>query len=135
MRQGRRFIAAALLATAAFAGIAGFCERALPRQGIQRAVIRVAEMAGHEFNDVRGYTVLRMYGFTGSGPGLKWFYLAWAYLPAVIPYLIAFAFAMPFYHFLVRPSQMADGYTRCGGCGHILKGLSEPRCPECGLKI
>ncbi|UCG32130.1 MAG: hypothetical protein JSU68_10735 [Phycisphaerales bacterium] len=25
-----------------------------------------------------------------------------------------------------------DEHTRCGTCGHILKGLTEPRCPECG---
>lgn len=28
-----------------------------------------------------------------------------------------------------------DGYTRCGSCGHILKGLTEPRCSECGTRI
>lgn len=25
-----------------------------------------------------------------------------------------------------------EGHTRCGRCGHILRGLTEPRCPECG---
>jgi len=29
----------------------------------------------------------------------------------------------------------ADGLTRCGRCGYILKGLSTPRCPECGKRI
>jgi hypothetical protein len=28
-----------------------------------------------------------------------------------------------------------DGLTRCGGCGYILSGLKEPRCPECGRAI
>ena len=28
-----------------------------------------------------------------------------------------------------------DGYLRCLGCGHILQGLSEPRCTECGRAI
>ncbi len=28
-----------------------------------------------------------------------------------------------------------DGQTRCRKCGHILRGLSEPRCPECGTEI
>ena len=135
MRRGRRFLASALLATAAFAVVAGFCERALLKHDIQEVVIRVAEMAGHKFNDIRGYPVLRMYGFTGNGPGLKWFHLAWTYLPIIIPYLIAFALAMPLYHFLARPPHVEDGFTRCGDCGHILKGLSEPRCPECGLRI
>ncbi len=28
-----------------------------------------------------------------------------------------------------------DGETRCRKCNHILRGLSEPRCPECGEPI
>jgi hypothetical protein len=28
-----------------------------------------------------------------------------------------------------------DHYLRCPACGHILAGLSEPRCPECGRPI
>ncbi len=28
-----------------------------------------------------------------------------------------------------------DEYTRCGTCGYVLKGLTEPRCPECGKPI
>ena len=31
--------------------------------------------------------------------------------------------------------QQEDAETRCRKCGHILRGLSEPRCPECGEKI
>jgi hypothetical protein len=30
-------------------------------------------------------------------------------------------------------SAVADGETHCRRCNHILRGLSEPRCPECGL--
>ncbi len=25
--------------------------------------------------------------------------------------------------------------TRCRKCGYILKGITEPRCPECGTRI
>lgn len=28
-----------------------------------------------------------------------------------------------------------DRETRCRQCGHVLRGLSEPRCPECGERI
>jgi hypothetical protein len=28
-----------------------------------------------------------------------------------------------------------DGETRCRRCGYILRGISEPRCPECGERI
>ena len=27
------------------------------------------------------------------------------------------------------------GQTRCRKCGYILRGLTEPRCPECGEHI
>lgn len=35
--------------------------------------------------------------------------------------------------FLVRPSR--DDETRCRKCGYILRGITEPRCPECGERI
>jgi hypothetical protein len=28
-----------------------------------------------------------------------------------------------------------EGHSRCRKCRHILKGLSQPRCPECGEPI
>ena len=28
-----------------------------------------------------------------------------------------------------------DTETRCRKCGYILRGISEPRCPECGERI
>src|SRR5262245_33394431 len=28
-----------------------------------------------------------------------------------------------------------DGETRCRKCDYILRGISEPRCPECGERI
>ena len=31
--------------------------------------------------------------------------------------------------------RLLDNETRCRRCGYILKGISEPRCPECGEKI
>lgn len=31
--------------------------------------------------------------------------------------------------------QRGDHETRCRKCRHILRGLSEPRCPECGQAI
>lgn len=36
---------------------------------------------------------------------------------------------------LLRGWRSPDGSTRCGQCGYILKGLTEPRCPECGQQI
>ena len=36
---------------------------------------------------------------------------------------------------MLTPREKKDGHTRCGKCGYILKGLSEPRCSECGEQI
>ena len=38
------------------------------------------------------------------------------------------------YHWLSAPRWDSD-HTRCGPCGYILNGLTEPRCPECGSVI
>jgi len=35
----------------------------------------------------------------------------------------------------VVTSLRTDQYTRCRKCRHILRGLTEPRCPECGEAI
>ena len=36
---------------------------------------------------------------------------------------------------MLTPKEPKDGHTRCGKCGYILKGLTEPRCSECGERI
>ncbi len=36
---------------------------------------------------------------------------------------------------VLTPRETKDGHTRCGKCGYILKGLTEPRCSECGERI
>ena len=36
---------------------------------------------------------------------------------------------------VLTPKVLLDGHTRCGKCGYILKGLTEPRCSECGERI
>lgn len=36
---------------------------------------------------------------------------------------------------LIVLENRRDNETRCRKCGHILRGLSEPRCPECGEPI
>jgi hypothetical protein len=36
---------------------------------------------------------------------------------------------------LVGPKTPGDGHTRCRKCSYILRGITEPRCPECGERI
>jgi hypothetical protein len=38
-------------------------------------------------------------------------------------------------YFLGAESFPQDRHTYCGHCGYILKGITEPRCPECGERI
>jgi hypothetical protein len=33
------------------------------------------------------------------------------------------------------PKRGSENETRCRQCGYILRGISEPRCPECGERI
>jgi len=35
----------------------------------------------------------------------------------------------------VWAAGVGDGETRCRKCRYILKGITEPRCPECGERI
>ena len=37
--------------------------------------------------------------------------------------------------FLRRSVRVADGELHCPACGYTLRGLSQPRCPECGRAI
>lgn len=45
-------------------------------------------------------------------------------------YSPAFVLGLLAWRIQLRPR--ADGYLHCTKCDHILKGLSAPRCPECG---
>ena len=36
---------------------------------------------------------------------------------------------------LPTPTSAEDPETRCRHCGYILRGITEPRCPECGERI
>lgn len=39
------------------------------------------------------------------------------------------------FHMRALAGRNRDRLTRCGVCGYILKGLTEPRCPECGERF
>ncbi len=36
---------------------------------------------------------------------------------------------------VLQTRKQRDRETRCRKCGYILRGISEPRCPECGERI
>jgi len=60
-----------------------------------------------------------------------------AAVPAVqIPFAVTFSAAACFVLFLACwLERRRDNETRCRQCGYILRGLSAPRCPECGEAI
>jgi hypothetical protein len=49
-------------------------------------------------------------------------------LPTVLIAFGTFALLTRFF----GPEQANDGETRCRKCGYILRGITEPRCSECG---
>ena len=63
--------------------------------------------------------------------------------PIPFPAAILFGIIIPqslcilIYSYLTRwlGPNLFDGETRCRKCGYILRGISEPRCPECGERI
>jgi hypothetical protein len=53
-------------------------------------------------------------------------YGAWFRIPFFVAALLTYAY--------LRRRKWSE-YLRCPKCAYILKGLSEPRCPECGERI
>lgn len=49
--------------------------------------------------------------------------------------LVASGLAVALYVGLSTSQGSRDRETRCRNCGYILRGISEPRCPECGERI
>ena len=43
--------------------------------------------------------------------------------------------AAVFVYAWLRSRRPGDRETRCRRCGYILRGITEPRCPECGERI
>ena len=61
------------------------------------------------------------------------------YLPLLVeigvPFLLFCPVVTAIAFWRLTPPLAPDGHTRCGKCGYILKGLTEPRCSECGEQI
>ena len=76
-----------------------------------------------------------------AGFALLWagyvFYASWMYdmlLVAIVASLAGPIIATVLVYMLT-PKEKLDGEMRCRKCGYILKGLTEPRCSECGERI
>lgn len=80
--------------------------------------------------------------FVGVGALLSWAYaiyqsvIFWSSPPAVVALAISLSALFAVGWVLTNmASRIADEQTRCRRCGHILRGLTEPMCPECGERI
>ena len=72
------------------------------------------------------------FGFPGKTSAIRQMY------SVIISHCCTGAVAIGFYVVLTRywgPEAIFDRETRCRACGYILKGIIEPRCPECGERI
>lgn len=82
--------------------------------------------------------VTSTYGWGGVPSPPYWFHVLIQNMKRYSWELAVLATAIGVYHLLARWSHARrprDGITRCGLCGYNLRGLSKPRCPECGTPI
>lgn len=72
----------------------------------------------------------------GAQPdGLSWLGAVGVLVAWFVPILlIAFA-TYGLLTWRLGPRVPSDRETRCRQCGYILRGISQPRCPECGERI
>ncbi len=95
---------------------------------IERAWLRI--IVSVIVGGIAGFAVYRLGLIVMSRSGSadqRWFFLLSIFLTGPI---IATVLAR-----VLTPKARLDGHTRCGKCGYILKGLTEPRCSECGERI
>ena len=80
---------------------------------------------------ILGCMAMLAWGFTGYGAWVRYS------VPAMYPVIsVAITLCACLGWILITIADIRrDTYTRCRQCDHILRGLSEPRCPECGTPI
>ncbi|MBN1343425.1 MAG: hypothetical protein JXQ73_12130 [Phycisphaerae bacterium] len=77
------------------------------------------------------YAIPRILSRIGSPPSVMW---AARRLMIIMPTVLI---TLVGYGLLTRylGAMRDDNETRCRKCGYILRGITEPRCPECGERI
>jgi len=69
-----------------------------------------------------------------SGDYPAWFLKTVARVGLAVEWIPLLLVSLGVFYLCTRGTR-PDGYLRCLKCRYILKGLSEPRCPECGTPI
>lgn len=119
MRRPTRWYWATLLSLATFC-VAGFVVLFL---GLPPG----PNSSGGPLNDTLEWAHGQLHGVTGD----PWAAFILVVFLAVIPFFSGLAV----FHLSRRHSWEQTEHLHCLKCGYILKGLSEPRCPECGEPI
>ena len=121
-----------LLETLAFAAVAVSVERF--ENDIRWFVLDWGRLAGCQYFQSGGIFVGADGPFMG-GEHQAFFNFMWRNAPWLVTYLAGFTAAAAVHIATGRRAVPRDGFTHCGNCDHILRGLTEPRCPECGVRI
>lgn len=100
---------------------------------VGRWVLWLGQRLGYEYEMISGRILTTPDGPFLGGPG--WMNYAFGVVPELSVAVLAFSVAATVYWLTGRFRVRPDGNTRCGRCDHILRGLTEPRCPECGQVI
>ena len=130
-RAALRFASALLC----FAAVHTYVDRAWEWR-LRDAVIGLGERCGGQVRNISGYIAIGESGpFTGGRTADRVFNFVWRNTWAAAP-LAGFAAAAGLSLILAgRAPARTRGVTTCGWCGYALRGLREPRCPECGRPI
>lgn len=121
------FIAGALVVIAALCVLLGVNPRGIPKTtthwvfGSIMVVIALGVVSGWLYS----------WRYASQNPGEQ------TYIDWFNDIVGVFAFGLVFGGTLYLPyiNRSQAGETRCRNCNHLLRGLREPRCPECGETI
>lgn len=128
------FVPRLLLSLATFAIVAVWSAEPVG-DALRDAVFRLGARSGLSYFMSRVYAVGPDGPFFGDDLKTRAFNAAWSHLPWLAPKLLGLTAACAVYHFLTARPLAPGPETRCRRCDYILRGLREPRCPECGERL
>ncbi|HOB73450.1 MAG TPA: hypothetical protein PKG54_02890 [Phycisphaerae bacterium] len=78
--------------------------------------------------------IVALFLASGRNPNTIAFRVIWLFAVASV-FILSSVVAVAVHGRLIRRYGMEVRETRCRKCDYILRGISEPRCPECGERI
>ena len=98
-----------------------------------RWILWLGQQLGYDYFNLSGRILMTPDGPFSGGP--SWMNYAYNVVPELSVAVACFTASALVYWLLGLHRARLAGNTRCGRCDHILRGLTEPRCPECGQAI